>query len=867
MKSLGKLPGQLLSAALLAALILVGCQQEETSASVAETLQDDGRFSTLSSLLGEGELQSLQGGSFTIFAPTDEAFEALYEEVGSIDPERLRQILRYHLVPEGYSAEDLIALDGQSITTLEGGDIAISVEDGAVILNGRVKVIQADIFALDGVIHVIDAVLIPGEGDGEGDGGGEAISFESTPGLTTVQDDSVSDSIEIDDPRYLTDLSVTLDITHPFVFDLIITLEHEETGTIITLVEKPRSDDSDVKTTLTDSAELSQADVAYDPEADIEAFPEAEYRPLEPLEFFYGEALAGTWTLTVRDDVDNPDSGTLNAWSLNFGAVAEKPDPAIYLTPGGSNVSALVPGTTEALVFNVKRLADLEGDVELSADSGDGLSVDPVTIDADAEQGVLPVEVADGADLGERTLTVTAQSGDATREVTLELMLAPFDHHDVELLAYLPLATIGTPDGDGNDSWGWTDPETDQDIAMMGTTTGVAFVDVSDPSEPEYLGLLPSYSPEGSGNIWRDIKVYKNHAFVVSEAEGHGMQIFDLTQLRSVSSPQTFEETAHYDGFGNAHNIVINEATGFAYSVGATEEQYDQVCFGGLLMLDLSTPTEPASAGCFAGGVPEGESAGEAYPEDVYVHDAQCVIYEGPDEEYQGSEICLTSDGQINEGSADYLGVADVSDKDNVVQVSRVEYEGAGYAHQGWLTEDHAYFIFNDELDELDNGVDTLTYIWDVRDLDNPTLAGTFKNPRDAIGHNTYTLDNYAYQANYTSGLRIVDLTDIGAIEEVAYFDTYPEDDEDNPEHDHGDHDHDDHTELRAQACAAGGAKTQSLETLHHPEENPLALACTEAAAFSGVWSNYPYFDDIVILSDIDRGFFIVKPDIHDHDH
>ena len=321
------------------------------------------------------------------------------------------------------------------------------MEDGTVILNGSVRVTQADIIAFDGVIHVIDAVLIPpGEGDGE------AATFESAPGLTTVQDDTVSDSVQIDDPRYLSDLSVTLDLEHPYVFDLIITLEHEETGTLITLVEKPFSGNRNIKTTLTDSAELGQADVAYDPEADIEAFPEAEYRPLEPLEFFYGEALAGTWTLSVRDDVDDPDSGTLNAWSLTFDAVEGKPDPAIYLTPGGSNVSTLVPGTTEALVFNVKRLADFQGEIALSAEGADGLSAQTVTIDADAEQGVLPVEVAEGANLGEQTLTVTASGGDATREVTLELMLAPFDQHDVELLAYLPLATIGTPDGAGNDS-------------------------------------------------------------------------------------------------------------------------------------------------------------------------------------------------------------------------------------------------------------------------------------------------------------------------------------------------------------------------------------------------------------------------------
>ena len=859
--------GKLCGGFVFAVLLLVGCQQNGApSETVDDILNNDGRFSTLNSLMDQEGLQPLQSGTFTIFAPTDAAFKALFAELGPIPPERLREVLSYHIVPEGYRAADLIALDGESIPTLEGSEIEVSADDGAVILNDKVKVVQADIVALDGIIHVIDAVLIPPEGDETGDDNTDKATFESSPGLATVQDDTISDSIEIDDPRYLRDLSVTLDITHPFVFDLVITLEHEETGTVVTLVEKPRSDDQDIKTTLTDSAELGQDDVAYDPEADIEAFPEAEYRPLEPLEFFYGEALAGTWTLSIRDDVDTPETGTLNAWALTFSAADERPNPAIYLVPGGSNVNTLVPGTTEALVFNVKRLTDLEGPIELSVDGSDGLSAEPVRVAADAEQGVLPVTVSEGAELGERTLEVTARSGDATRSVTLDLNIAPFDQHDVDLLAYLPLATIGAPDGDGNDSWGWSDPETGSNIAMMGMTTGVAFVDVSDPRNPDYLGLLPTHSPEDeTGNIWRDIKVYQNYAYVVSEAEDHGMQIFDLTQLRTVSDPQTFSETAHYDGFGNAHNIVIDEETGYAYSVGATDESYEQTCFGGLLMMDLSTPTDPEFRGCFAGGVPEGKQAGEAYPTDVYVHDAQCVIYRGPDKDYQGREVCITSDGQINEESADYVGIADVTDKDNPTQIARVVYEGSGYAHQGWLTEDHAYFIFNDELDELDSGIDTSTYIWDVRDLDNPVLLDTFKNPRDAIGHNTYTKGDYAYQANYTSGLRIVDLEDIENIEEVAYFDTYPEDDADNPDHDHGDHDHD---SLTTQSCAPQkAAQTQELRTLHHPEANPLALACTQAAAFSGVWSNYPYFDDIVILSDIDRGFFIVQPKLDGHDH
>lgn len=126
----------------------------------------------------------------------------------------------------------------------------------------------------------------------------------------------------------------------------------------------------------------------------------------------------------------------------------------------------------------------------------------------------------------------------------------------------------------------------------MGRTSGSSFVDITDPINPVYLGNLPTQT---SSSSWRDIKVYDNHAFIVSEASGHGMQVFDLTRLRNVQSPPvTFSADATYSGLGSAHNLVINEATGFAYGVGST------ACSKGLAMVDISNPKSPASAGCFS---------------------------------------------------------------------------------------------------------------------------------------------------------------------------------------------------------------------------------------------------------------------------
>ena len=129
-----------------------------------------------------------------------------------------------------------------------------------------------------------------------------------------------------------------------------------------------------------------------------------------------------------------------------------------------------------------------------------------------------------------------------------------------DLQSFIPFSTFNAESG--NDSWGWTDPQDGTEYALMGLNNGTVFIDISDPINPIYLGKLPTHT---TSTTWRDVKVYNNHAFIVSEAGGHGMQVFDLTRLRNVSNaPETFTEDAHYNGFGSSHNIVINEETGFA---------------------------------------------------------------------------------------------------------------------------------------------------------------------------------------------------------------------------------------------------------------------------------------------------------------
>ena len=327
----------------------------------------------------------------------------------------------------------------------------------------------------------------------------------------------------------------------------------------------------------------------------------------------------------------------------------------------------------------------------------------------------------------------------------------------IDLQSFLPNTSMGASSSsiELNDIWGWTDPLTGKEIAIVGLENGTSFVDVTDPTAPDFLAWLPSHN--NGKDSWRDVKTYNDHAFVVADGSGnatHGMQVFDLTRLSSLSGGQTVSADAHLGGFGASHNININEDTGYAYIVGADQ------CSGGLYMVNISDPKNPSYAGC--------------YSADGYTHDAQCVTYEGPDSRYSGREICIA----YNE---DTITIVDVTNKSNPQMLEREPYSGSQYTHQGWFMEGpgipkHTYLIMNDELDEQRNGHNTTSYIYDATSLTSITELGRYVGPTAAIDHNLYTKDGYIFESNYRAGLRILDGSRIaeGILTEVAYFDTIP---------------------------------------------------------------------------------------------
>ena len=147
--------------------ILLEKEEPKNSGDIVDIAINDGRFKTLVAALKAADLvDTLKGeGPFTVFAPTDDAFKKIPANTISdlLKPENkkaLSNILTYHVTPGKILAEDIIKLNGKEIKMLNGDKAKIEVKNNEVFINGA-KVIIKDIIAKNGVIHVIDTVLMP----------------------------------------------------------------------------------------------------------------------------------------------------------------------------------------------------------------------------------------------------------------------------------------------------------------------------------------------------------------------------------------------------------------------------------------------------------------------------------------------------------------------------------------------------------------------------------------------------------------------------------------------------------------------------------------------------------------------------------
>ena len=342
---------------------------------------------------------------------------------------------------------------------------------------------------------------------------------------------------------------------------------------------------------------------------------------------------------------------------------------------------------------------------------------------------------------------------------------------DVEKLSQVRFAEIPGGSTRANDVTGYVSPS-GREYAIIGLQKGTGYVDVSDPQNPVVVAFVagpdePSSRPGDStpaaggghshtqakchdgcegASSWRDIKTWGQHAFVTNETSG-GLQVIDLTAIDNgtVTAVGTLTES----GLQTAHNVGINQDSGFAFLVGTN------IANGGIVAVDLADPANPEITGTW---------------EETYIHDIELVTYtSGP---FAGREIAY--------GFAAGLGVMviDVTDKTNMFTVATETYPNLAYTHYGALTEDLQYLFVNDELDEVRSNVSTTTtYILDISDPGDPQYVTSFTTGLPAIDHNLRVRGDTLFEANYRSGLRVFDIGDMTDIQEIGYYDTYPADD------------------------------------------------------------------------------------------
>lgn len=339
----------------------------------------------------------------------------------------------------------------------------------------------------------------------------------------------------------------------------------------------------------------------------------------------------------------------------------------------------------------------------------------------------------------------------------------------VELLSWVTLPEMQAGIANGNDCWGYTSPS-GREYALMAHSSGTTVIEVSNPGNPQVLATI-----DGPNSLWRDVKSYSGYAYSVSEGGG-GIQVIDLTNVDSgvVSLAGTVNDV----GSAATHNVAVDEESGFLYRCGGGG--------AGLRIYSLADPANPTFVGSWS---------------ERYVHDVQVKAIPHPVTQ-EIRQIAFACSGN----NPSRLDLVDVTDKLNPVVLSSTPYTGSAYSHQGWVSSNNQYFYLGDELDE--NGSQfTKTYVFDVSDWSAPSVVTEYVSDNPSINHNMYTLGNRVFQANYRSGLRILDDSDPLNITEVAFFDTVPEDDN---------------------------------------------------ADFSGLWSCYPYFPSgIVIGSDMQKGLFV----------
>ncbi|MEM1057037.1 MAG: choice-of-anchor B family protein [Bacteroidota bacterium] len=282
----------------------------------------------------------------------------------------------------------------------------------------------------------------------------------------------------------------------------------------------------------------------------------------------------------------------------------------------------------------------------------------------------------------------------------------------------------------GSDVWAYTAPD-GSEYAIMGTLEGIAIVAV-----PSLEVVATIEGPtENAFFYWRDIKTYGSFAYVTAEAYGpnEGLQVIDLRGL-----PHSAEHVTSVRGINDrlvsSHNLSIDTRTGHAWVLNSDGTQ--------IVGLDLSNPMMPVEVGTV--DVPDSH--------DVYA---------------------LNGTLYVAEGRSPKISVWDVTNPRTPEVKGDIVFPDPGYVHNVWPTDDGRHIMTTEET------ANKTVKVWNIEDLENPELVAEWLGESN-LAHNVHIQGDLAIISHYSSGLSMVDITDILNPVEIARFDTHPENDDAN---------------------------------------------------------------------------------------
>jgi choice-of-anchor B domain-containing protein len=324
-------------------------------------------------------------------------------------------------------------------------------------------------------------------------------------------------------------------------------------------------------------------------------------------------------------------------------------------------------------------------------------------------------------------------------------MAGPYPCRAVDQAGFVPLDDLSrSPLANAGRVIGWHHEASGREVAVLSLGPEISFVEVTDPEHPEPRG---EYRRDGSTAFLGSTAVYGDHLYVsVLDNGAPKLDIIDMTQVLETEGASTRVQAAAIVPAPLYGWISIVPETGHAFLIA-----------GRVVGLDLNPdPEDPEQILSWEPGPP-------------HTSKFECVLYHGPDTRYSGHEVCTAPAPPRS------MVLYDVT-PEHPAKLSRTYYKRYNSAVHATFTSDHRFVLLSDSHDEFNPGFNTRTFLFNATSLTSPSYFAAYDGPTKARDLYIEVRGRYAFLANVTAGVRVLDLQQIakGRIREVGFFDMEP---------------------------------------------------------------------------------------------